>query len=95
MQDIKMYNVNYQDALSELKQSICEVTFTKVNGDTRVMTCTLQKDMIPQATKKDPLTETKVREINENFISVWDINAKGWRGFRVANVIAFKQVDNV
>ena len=64
-----MYNVNYQDTLNELKQSICEVTFTKVNGDTRVMTCTLQKDLIPQATKKDPLTETKVREINENFIS--------------------------
>jgi len=90
-----MDNVNYQDALSELKQSICEVTFTKVNGDERVMTCTLQKDLIPKATKKDPLTETKVREINENFISVWDINAQGWRGFRVANVIAFKQVADV
>jgi len=90
-----MDNINYQDALSELKQSICEVTFTKVNGDTRIMTCTLQKDLIPQAIKKDPLTETKVREINENFISVWDINAKGWRGFRVANIIAFKQVADV
>ena len=90
-----MDNVNYQDALNELKQGICEVTFTKVNGDTRVMTCTLQKDHLPKATKKDPLTETKVREINENFISVWDIKAKGWRGFRVANIISFKQVDNV
>ena len=36
------------------------------------------------------LTLKKVREINENVVSVWDVNAKGWRSFRVANVTNFE-----
>lgn len=93
--EINMENLSYEDALNELKRGIFEVTFTKVNGDERVMTCSLHRKIVPLATKKDPLTETKVREINENHISVWDINAEGWRGFRIANVTGFKRLGGV
>jgi hypothetical protein len=51
------------------------------------MTCTLQESFLPPAKKDDPLTQKKVREINPEVVSVWDTNAKGWRSFRVANVI--------
>lgn len=69
-----------------LSENMCEVTFTKVNGDTRIMTCTLQKDVIPSATKDDTLSQSKIRNLNEEVIPVWDAKAEGWRSFRVDSV---------
>ena len=69
-----------------LKENIVEVTFTKVNGEQRVMTCTLDSKLIPPPAKNDTMSQTKVRELNEEVLVVWDVNAKGWRCFRVANV---------
>ena len=37
--------------LDNLKGNVCEVTFNKVNGDQRVMTCTIKEDMF--TVKKD------------------------------------------
>jgi len=82
--------MTYQDYLDNLKQNICEVTFNKINGEQRVMTCTLKEDTLPSAKKDEPLTQKKVREINENVVSVWDVKAEGWRSFRVANVTNFE-----
>ena len=87
--------IAYQDCINELKRGIFEVTFTKINGDKRVMECTLHRKVLPQATKKDPLTETKVRELNEEVVSVWDVNAQGWRSFRIANVENFRKLGSV
>ena len=74
----------------ELQKNIVEVTFTKVNGDQRIMECTLQESVLPPATITDAMSQTKVREINEEVLSVWDVNANGWRSFRVANVTNVK-----
>ena len=76
----------------KLRTQIMEVTFNKVNGDERVMTCTLQEGVIPAATKKDPLSLKKIREVNPEVVSVWDTNATGWRSFRVANVTDVNEV---
>ena len=90
--EVKM--MTYQEYLDNLKGNVCEVTFNKVNGDQRVMTCTLKEEMLPPAKKDEPLTQKKVREINENVVSVWDVNAQGWRSFRVANVTGFEIKQN-
>jgi hypothetical protein len=58
------------------------VTFNKLNGDKRVMTCTLQEGIIPAPTKTDPASQKKVRKLNEDVCVAWDTNAKGWRSFR-------------
>jgi hypothetical protein len=58
------------------------VKFNKLNGDQRVMTCTLKEDVVPPATKEDPASQKKVRKVSENVCVVWDVNAKGWRSFR-------------
>tara|TARA_Y100000389_G_scaffold20976_1_gene18016 strand:- start:1392 stop:1652 length:261 start_codon:yes stop_codon:yes gene_type:complete len=71
----------------QLKEGEVVIEFTKINGDYRKMTCTLSKDIIPKATKKDPLTEEKVRKINPEVCVVYDVNAKGWRSFRWDTVI--------
>jgi len=80
--------------IEQLKNNEVVVTFTKVNGDERVMTCTLQDNKLPPATKKDPLSQKKIRDINEKVVSVWDLNAEGWRSFRVDNVTDIKNVED-
>ena len=71
-----------------LQTSQCRVIFTKLNGEERNMVCTLREDIIPSATK-DPITQKKVRDLNEEVLAVWDTKAEGWRSFRTANVISF------
>ena len=68
-----------------LKNNVVVVTFTKVNGEERVMTCTLQASHIPNApTQKGELVVEK--KSNSNTVSAWDVNANGWRSLRVENV---------
>lgn len=63
------------------------VTFTKKDGDERVMTCTLQEDAIPADQRPKPLAEgQEYRKRSDNNLSVWDMNANGWRSFIFANV---------
>ena len=78
-----------EEMMTELTQRTCRVIFKKTNGEERDMMCTLQEDIVPAATKEDPLTQKKVRAVNEEVIPVWDINAQGWRSFRVDSVISF------
>lgn len=73
--------------------SVVEVTFTKLNGDRRVMECTLMPHILPKPKKTDPLTQKKVREVDPRVISVWDVNAGGWRAFRYERVEAIQDSD--
>lgn len=81
------------DLKNMLAQNVMVVDFTKLNGDKRVMTCTLREDMKPRATKEDTMSQKKVRDLAEEVISVWDVNAKGWRSFRYARVNSVDVVD--
>lgn len=76
-----------------LEQNVLTVDFLKLNGDKRVMTCTLRKDIKPPATKTDTMSQKKVREVSDATVSVWDVNAKGWRSFRYDRVNAVDIVD--
>ena len=76
-----------------LAQNVLVVDFTKLNGDKRVMTCTLREDIKPRATKDDTMSLKKVREVTEAVVSVWDVNAKGWRSFRYDRVNSVNVVE--
>ena len=67
--------------LEALTKHECTVTFTKVNGETRVMPCTLKEDVIP---KQEPKGTKKP---NESVVSVWCLDKQEWRSFRVDNVV--------
>jgi hypothetical protein len=82
------------DLKNLLEQNVVTVDFTKLNGDKRVMTCTLREDMKPRATKDDALSQKKVREVSDAVVSVWDVNAKGWRSFRYERINAVDIVDD-
>jgi hypothetical protein len=68
-----------------LRHNIVSVTFTKVNGEERVMKCTLRSDLIPNASSQNGELFVEQKQSSNN-VSVWDVDANGWRSFRVANV---------
>lgn len=75
--------------LENLIRGAVIVTFTKSNGEKRVMKCTLQRSKLP----KREMTESKDRpnkEPNKDIIPVFDLEAKAWRSFRVDSVTEFK-----
>ena len=65
--------------IKNLQKKAMRITFTKVNGEERVMDCTLQEHMIPQ-------TEESNRKKNEEVLPVFDINKGEWRSFRLDSV---------
>ena len=73
--------------LEALKNHECTVTFTKVNGETRVMPCTLKEDVIPKPPVDVASKITVKRHENQNVVSVWCTDKKEWRSFRVDNVV--------
>jgi len=67
--------------LEALTKHECTVTFTKVNGETRIMPCTLKEDLVPKIESKG------IKKPNESVVSVWCLDKKEWRSFRVDNVV--------
>ena len=82
-----------REQLSELLHTgECMVEFTKVNGEVRSMPCTLKAELIPPAPVK-VLAEgevSKVKKENPEVMSVWCLDKKEWRSFRIVNVISAK-----
>ena len=68
-----------------LRHNVVTVTFTKVNGEERIMDCTLQANMIPNAPTQNGQLIVEGKNTSNN-ISVWDVKANGWRSFRIVNV---------
>ena len=78
------------ELIKMLNTGICEVTFTKVNGEERVMPCTLQGDLLP-VVSVEKLKEDR-RPSNPDHLSVWCTDKNEWRSFRVANVTSVRTV---
>ena len=72
------------DVLDSLKQGITVVEFNKVNGEYRKMQCTLSESFLPEQIDIEEAIQKK--KPNPDVIAVYDIEAKGWRSFRWANL---------
>lgn len=70
-----------------LRQGVCRVEFTKVDGSHRIMMATLNPQEIP-APAHPGLVPTD-RKPNPHVLPVYDVIAQGWRSFKVANVLSF------
>jgi|TARA_B110000093_G_C12852199_1_gene359796 hypothetical protein len=73
--------------LEQLRKETLVVTFNKLDGDERIMTCTKSFDVIPEEHK--PKTDKAPKEGN---VTVWDINAKGWRSFKYDRITKVEDV---
>ena len=78
-----------ESMLTNLREGACRVTFTKKNGDTREMLCTLEMRNIPEY--KRPIGESAIKE-NPEVIRVFDMEKYEWRSFRVDSVTDFEIV---
>jgi len=78
-----------EDLRRLLEHKILEVDFTKLNGDKRTMTCTLRSDVRPTLQNNS----TSKKTLSDSTISVWDVNACGWRSFRYERVNSIRAVD--
>lgn len=68
------------------------VTFIKVDGSERVMECTTNPSLVPAVEEKVHVTNTanpidlpkpkKEKKKSDEAITVYDLQAKGWRSFR-------------
>jgi WYL_2, Sm-like SH3 beta-barrel fold len=86
---------NRDDIIKDLKQTVCEVTFTKVNGEKRVMRCTLDPRYMPTISTDQikHLDENHNKPENQNIVACWDVHAGGWRSFRVDSVEYMQEVN--
>lgn len=79
-----------------LKQGVVTVTFSKVNGDTRKMNCTLLPEYLPKQDISNLLVEQRNQKTdNPSTIAVWDVDARGWRSFRLDSVHKVEIEDKV
>ena len=80
-------NIDKENITKKLHEGICKVVFTKANGDTRVMHCTLSEAMLPQQIDLEEVVQKKVP--NPDVLAVWDVENSGWRSFRWDSVKEF------
>ena len=71
-----------------LAQEILRVAFTKKDGDSREMYCTLQNEFVPE--HKKYFSETNSRKKNTEVLAVFDMEKADWRSFRMDSITAFE-----
>lgn len=73
------------EIISQLTEGICEVVFTKKNGERRVMQATLMPTRLPpMEVAKKPVEKTVGRYGDQ--IRVFDVEAKSWRSFNMSSL---------
>jgi hypothetical protein len=68
-----------------LKGNVARVKFKKVNGELRDMRCTLREDLLPPVIES--ATSKRQTDANDQVVAVYDLDAEGWRSFRIDSVI--------
>lgn len=78
--------INQRLAITQgLHSGVVKVEFTKKDGTTRKMVCTLNKQYLPEQTDIEETTKTKSSEA----VAVWDLEKDAWRSFRWDSVKSY------
>jgi hypothetical protein len=83
--------------LTDLRSNAIEIHFTKVNGENRVMRCTLVHRLLPESFVKyleEQQNEKSFHNQNPDVIAAWDLEKGAWRSFRVDSVTYCQVLDN-
>ena len=76
-------NLQMKELQDLLRESVVTVKFKKINGDERILKCTLKSEYIPESTSE------KTKKVNDKVYSVWSIDDNGWRSFRKDSIISY------
>jgi hypothetical protein len=82
-----------EDVKQKLHEGICKIVFTKANGDTRIMHCTLNEALLPEQVDLEEAVQKKAP--NADVLAVWDVENSGWRSFRWDSVKEFSTEHNL
>jgi hypothetical protein len=74
--------------VATLKTSICKIRFVKKDGTIRTMLATLQDSELPPATGTGG-----TRASNPGVLPVYDMEAQGWRSFRIDSLVSFEPLE--
>lgn len=77
------------EIVRKLKDSDLQVTFTKVDGATRVMKCTSN---IPESAGNSKISDPRAPK-GDNVVTVYDIESNGWRSFHADKVQEVVELD--
>lgn len=83
---------NREEMVSLLQEKVCEVEFTKKNGENRQLTCTLNMNMVEK--EYHPKESGVARPKNLDVIAAFDLEKQAWRSFRVDSVNSFRVTEN-
>ena len=79
--------MNKKELYDLARNNIISVTFTKKNGEERILKCTLKDDYIISEEKKETISNKKS---NDDVLPVWDLDKSAWRSFRIDSVRGVK-----
>jgi hypothetical protein len=79
-----------EQLIEALHAGPCTVTFTKVNGEKRVMPCTLQAGLVPPAPVTVAVEGKAPRKVSLDTVRVFCTDKQEWRSFRVDSVITLE-----
>lgn len=79
--NIELFSWDKEGIKKSLRETICKVIFTKTNGETRIMHCTLNESMIPEQ-KESTDNPKRTKKENPDVQAVYDVEAQGWRSFK-------------
>ena len=65
-----------------LKDAVCTIEFTKVDGSDRIMDCTLKTVMLPE-------TKGTAKSLSSDLLRVFDVEVGGWRTITLSKVKSF------
>lgn len=77
--------MNNYELKQQLQNGIVTVVFTKADGTTRTMKCTLLPEYLPPAQPSEN-AQLLTEDVERPTISVWDVENNGWRSFRFDSI---------
>ena len=75
--------------INDLRSNVLAVTFTKENGETRTMRCTLMLRHLPVLHLEEEARdhrEERFHKENLDIIKCWDMELGAWRSFKINSV---------
>ena len=88
---------NRDTILKDLRENVVEVSFNKINGEQRLMRCTLMPGHLPKSYNENIQEQSEEKEFhqqNPNVIAAWDVQKGGWRSFRIDSVEYLQVIDD-
>ena len=81
---------NRDEILKDLRSYVIEVHFDKVNGEHRVMRCTLNQGLFSKKVREELNNSEGSRGMIPGVLPVYDLDKKAFRSFRLNSIISVK-----